>query len=131
MQDGLEELVGAWELRSCTRTMPDGSTDHQYGDNPRGVILYTPDGWMSCHMACGADDVGDARFTQYTGYHGPIVMRPADRVVEHHVRHATLDWMLGTVQERAYDIRGDMLHLSAKVGDNLVEVVWSRGRAGR
>lgn len=128
MLEGLQELVGAWELRSCTRTNTDGSQDFMYGQSPRGVIMYTPDGWMSCHMACGEEDEGKPGLVQYSGYFGPVVMRPADRVVEHHVRYSTNDWMRGTVQERGYDVRGDTLHLSAEMDGARIEVIWSRDR---
>ena len=55
--EGFEELIGAWQLRSCTSTLPDGTQEHMYGSAPIGVIMYTPDGWMSCDMA------GTRRFT--------------------------------------------------------------------
>ncbi|RYG28147.1 MAG: hypothetical protein EON93_19140 [Burkholderiales bacterium] len=130
MLDGLDELVGAWELRSCTSTLPDGSKQYMYGHKPTGVIMYTPDGWMSCHMAGGDPAPDHPDIVQYSGYHGPVVMRPADRVVEHHVRGSSNGWMTGTVQERAYHIDGDTLTLSAAMNGNQIEVVWSRDRAG-
>lgn len=126
MLEGLEELVGAWELRSCTTTRPGGEREFLYGHSPHGVILYTPDGWMSCHMACGEADLGKPGITQYSSYEGPVVMRAADKVVEHHVRLSTNDWMPGTIQERAYAVDGDTLRLSAQLNGNHIEVIWSR-----
>lgn len=128
--EGFEELIGAWELRSCTSTLPDGSKRHMYGSKPSGVIMYTPDGWMSCHMAGGGEPDPGGTMTGHTGYFGPVVMRPADKVVEHHVRDSTTDWMLGTVQERGYRVEGDTLTLSAEMNGNRIEVVWSRDRSG-
>jgi Lipocalin-like domain len=127
---GLEQLVGAWELRSCTTIHPDGTRHHMYGSAPGGVIMYSPDGWMSCHMASGGDADPGAAMVTHSGYYGPVVMRPDDSVVEHHVRNSTTEWMLGTVQERHYRIEGDTLILSAMLGENRTEVVWSRDRAG-
>jgi hypothetical protein len=124
--DGLEELVGAWELRSCTTTLPDGTKRYTYGSQPRGVIMYTPDGYMSCHMAGGGEPDPAVPMVARTGYFGPVVMRRHDKVVEHHVRDSTNDWMLGTVQERGYRVEGDNLILSAAMGENQIEVVWSR-----
>ena len=128
--DGLEELIGAWELRSCTSTLPDGSKQYMYGLKPSGAIFYTPDGWMSCFMAGGepAPDFPDV--VKHSSYYGPVMMRLADRVVEHHVRGSSNGWMTGTVQERAYKIDGDTLVLSADMNGNHIEVVWSRDRAG-
>jgi hypothetical protein len=128
MLEGLDELVGAWELRSCTSTLPDGSHEHMYGSAPKGVIMYTPDGWMSCHMAGGGDSDPNVPMVAYSGYYGPVVMRSSDRIVEHHVRHSTTSFMLGTVQERHYRIEGDTLILSADLNGKHIEVIWSRDR---
>jgi hypothetical protein len=131
MRDSLEDLdqlVGAWELRSCISTLPDGSKEYMYGSAPKGVIMYTPDGWMSCHMAGGGDSDPNVEMVIYSGYYGPVVMRPADKVVEHHVRHSTSDFMLGTVQERRYRVEGNSLVLSAELNGKAIEVAWSRDR---
>jgi hypothetical protein len=61
-----------------------------------------------------------------SGYYGPVVMRSAEKVVEHHVRDSTSDFMLGTVQERGYRIEGDTLYLSAELNGKSMVVVWSR-----
>lgn len=124
--DGLEQLVGAWQLVSCTSTLPDGSQRRMYGSAPSGVIMYTPDGWMCCHMNGGGEADANSEMVAHSGYYGPVVMRPADRVVEHHVRHSTSDFMLGTVQERGYKIEGDDLILSAAMNGNSIEVVWRK-----
>lgn len=127
--EGFEALVGAWELRSFTSTLPDGTKQHMYGSAPIGVITYTPDGWMCCYMTGGGEPDPGATLVDRTGYYGPVTMRPADRVVEHHVRHSTSKFMLGTVQERHYRIEGDTLILSAAMKGKQIEVVWSRDRA--
>ena len=127
--EGLEALVGAWELRSCTSTLPAGSQKHIYGSAPSGVIMYTPDGWMSCFMAGGGEPDPGGTMVDRSGYYGPVVMRPADKVVEHHVRNSTNEFMLGTVQERGYRIEGDTLILSAAMNGNQIEVIWSRDRS--
>ena len=127
--EGLEALVGAWELRSCTSTLPDGSQKLIYGSAPSGVIMYTPDGWMSCFMAGGGEPDPGGTMVDRSGYYGPVVMRPADKVVEHHVRNSTSEFMLGTVQERGYRIEGDTLILSAAMNGNQIEVIWSRDRS--
>ncbi|MCB2049059.1 MAG: lipocalin-like domain-containing protein [Novosphingobium sp.] len=127
--EDLDLLVGAWELRSCTSTLPDGSKEYMYGSAPKGVIMYTPDGWMSCHMAGGGEPDPNVRMVEHSGYYGPVVMRPADKVVEHHVRNSTSDFMLGTVQERHYRVERDTLILSAELNGKSIEVVWSRDRS--
>jgi len=91
--------------------------------------MYSPDGWMSCHMTAGEDPGDGTELASYSGYYGPVKMRADEKIVEHHVRDSTNDWMLGTVQERTYRIDGDTLHLSAEMNGNLIEVVWSRDRS--
>jgi hypothetical protein len=47
-----EQLVGAWRLVSCVET--DANTGEVYlpmGEVPEGLILYTPDGYMSAQLS--------------------------------------------------------------------------------
>ena len=42
-----ERLIGAWSLVSYVENPVDGSAPfHPLGADPRGLILYTPDGYM-------------------------------------------------------------------------------------
>lgn len=45
-----DRLVGGWRLTGYEVTA-DGKTEHPLGENPRGAILYTPDGYMSAQLA--------------------------------------------------------------------------------
>jgi hypothetical protein len=43
-----EQLIGAWKLASYVEKPVDGSpATYPLGETPRGLILYTPDGYMS------------------------------------------------------------------------------------
>jgi hypothetical protein len=43
-----ESLIGAWRLVSCVETdIKTGAVYRTMGDKPEGLILYTPDGYMS------------------------------------------------------------------------------------
>jgi len=44
------ELVGTWRLASLVRRSG-GRTEHPFGEQPVGLLLYTPDGRMSVHLA--------------------------------------------------------------------------------
>jgi hypothetical protein len=47
-----EQLVGAWELTSFVeRDIETGVENHPFGEHPLGLILYTPDGYMSAQSA--------------------------------------------------------------------------------
>lgn len=45
-----DRLVGGWRLTGFEEQV-DGGIDHPLGENPRGAILYTPDGYMSAQLA--------------------------------------------------------------------------------
>jgi Lipocalin-like domain len=46
-----EQLVGAWTLSSCVeRDVETGLENHPFGEHPLGLILYTPDGYMSAQL---------------------------------------------------------------------------------
>jgi Lipocalin-like domain len=42
-----EQIVGAWTLVSVTAERPDGSKGEPFGNNPKGIIIFTPDGYFS------------------------------------------------------------------------------------
>jgi hypothetical protein len=39
-----EQLVGAWTLVTVTAERPDGSKAEPFGNNPKGIIIFTADG---------------------------------------------------------------------------------------
>ena len=46
-----QQLVGAWTLSSCVeRDIETGVENHPLGERPVGLILYTPDGYMSAQL---------------------------------------------------------------------------------
>ena len=46
-----EQLVGAWALTSCVeRDIETGVEDHPLGERPLGLILRTPDGYVSAQL---------------------------------------------------------------------------------
>jgi hypothetical protein len=46
-----EQLIGAWMLASCVEhDIETAVEDHPLGDRPLGLILYTPDGYVSAQL---------------------------------------------------------------------------------
>ena len=46
-----DKLVGAWELVSYVeRDSPDGPARYPHGEDAQGLIMYTPDGYMSAQI---------------------------------------------------------------------------------
>lgn len=52
MAQGLRErLIGAWKLVSYVERPVDGSAPfYPMGEEPQGIIMYTPDGYMSAQL---------------------------------------------------------------------------------
>src|SRR5271169_1670906 len=52
MAQGLrEKLIGAWKLISYVEKPVDGSAPfYPMGEKPEGIIMYTPDGYMSAQL---------------------------------------------------------------------------------
>lgn len=46
-----EQLIGAWKLVSYVEKPTDGSAPfYPMGEKPEGIIMYTPDGYMSAQL---------------------------------------------------------------------------------
>jgi hypothetical protein len=41
-----DQLVGTWTVDSWERTLPNGSKAQSYGTNPKGVVMFDPNGRM-------------------------------------------------------------------------------------
>lgn len=121
-------LIGAWRLQDCVLTYPDGTKARPYGDNPNGVIMYTPDGWMSCHMQGGRKGEAkpdDAPLLVYTGYFGPYSMKDDGKTVVHHVKGSS-EAMVAGDQVRNYVLDGKVLTLSAEMNGIGAVLTWAR-----
>ena len=113
-----DRLVGGWRLMGYEVTV-DGKTEHPLGENPRGAILYTPDGYMSAQLAGPGpykdDDRPDA---YYIAYSGPYDVDETNQTVNHHVQVSVIPNWLGTTQHRRARFDGpDRLTLSVSEPD--------------
>lgn len=92
-----ESLIGAWQLVSSVETdIKTGAVDRPLGDKPEGLILYTPDGYMSAQLSAAdrpnfeAGDMYRGKPTEYVAaglsylaYSGRYYVDEVRRVVEH------------------------------------------------
>ena len=81
-----ERLIGAWKLVSYVEQPVDGSAPfYPFGETPQGIIMYTPDGFMSaqlCHAQRtpfasgdwfkGTPEEYEAEASSYIAYTGPF-----------------------------------------------------------
>jgi hypothetical protein len=115
------ELVGTWRLASCVRRRG-GRTEHPYGEQPVGLLLYTGDGRMSVHLASGdrtplssldltelpETEVALA-FRTYLGYAGRY--RISGDTVVHEVEVSSIPDWVGTELVRRVSTSGQALVL--------------------
>jgi Lipocalin-like domain len=119
-----ERLVGAWQLARWFITYEDGSVTEPLGPAPAGLLVYTPDGWMSAQMMTAARprlsrgnprsapvEERAAAFDTFFGY--CCRWRVVGQAVEHHVTISHNPALVGTVQVRDIEMRGRTLTLSA------------------
>ncbi len=127
-------MIGSWELvRFESQDTTTGSVRQPLGPQPRGLILYTADGFMSAQLAPGSSDaeIDDsvaagplARGTTplaepggYIAYTGPFHVDEQAAIVHHRVRMATMPDLLAAPQLREVRVDGDLLTLSATSTD--------------
>lgn len=118
-RSGPGHLVGAWRLVSWTSTA-DGQTNHPYGPNAHGLLLYTPTGRMSVFLSqanrsafaraeAGTTEEKAAAFDSCFGYSGSFEV-DAGRVI-HRLEQCTFPNWIGTEQVRFVRFELDCLIL--------------------
>jgi Lipocalin-like domain len=117
-------LIGAWELQSYEARSIDGSAvTYPLGAHPRGIIMYTPDGYMSAQlmrsdrphlsgddMHPAPDDELAAAASGYLTYAGPYSV-VGDGLIAHHIEVSLLPNWIGGTQYRAARLHGSVLEL--------------------
>lgn len=143
-----DDLIGTWELESWTIGYADrDELGFPYGEDPRGLLLYSTDGWMSASIARAGreplpqdvsyrklpDDLKAAAFTSYFHYAGRYRVVEGD--VVHYVTQSLNPNFPGTEQLRHAELDGDTLVLSGKDEVNgetrFHSLVWHRATATR
>ena len=117
------KLIGAWKLVSFVEKPLNGSA-HPMGERPTGIIMYTPDGYMSAqlmrtnpgHFASDwfkatSDEYARVAST-YFAYAGPFEVDEESNTVTHFVVVSLFPNWIGQKQQRTARIEGDALHLS-------------------
>ena len=127
-----DQIVGAWELVEYvvySEASP-SETFYPLGENAKGMILYTPDGYMSAQLQCPGQEAFAAaspidgsetelaesarKFIGYSGryeidHSGPVP------VLQHHFFVSSFPNWLGDTQRRIAQLDGDSLLLSLEL----------------
>jgi hypothetical protein len=123
------DIIGAWQLFSYTETPLDGSAPfHPMGLHPKGLIMYTPDGYMSAQFMLperanfaindfyqGTLEEYKAAASTYVAYSGPFEVDDEESTVTHHVFVSLLPNWIGNRQPRNATLVGDTLTLSTAI----------------
>ena len=121
-----ERLIGAWTLESYEERPVDGSASfYPLGTTPKGIIMYTPDGFMSAQLSrldrkpfASGDwfKASDAEFkdeaTSYIAYTGPFHVDEEKQHLTHSMFISLFPNWIGQTQPRVVRIEGDRLFLS-------------------
>ena len=121
-----EQLIGAWRLVSCVERPVDGSPERfRMGEEPKGLLLYTPDGYMSAQlMTPGRTPFASGDWfkatpleyeeeaTGYIAYSGPFHVDETRGTLTHSMEVSLFPNWIGQTQPRIVSIEDDELHLS-------------------
>jgi hypothetical protein len=143
-----EQIVGAWELISyIEQDHPDEPARYPHGREPQGLILYTPDGYMSAQImtpgrpnydravaAGGTSAQTAAAATGYLAYSGPYYVDESSGDIHHDVAVCLMPNWLGQTQLRHSQLHNGHLTLSAEATLNggqtlLSTLLWKRAPA--
>lgn len=103
-----DQLIGAWELVEFCEYLPSNETNkvHPMGSAAQGIIMYTPDGYMSAQLQASQDQPRAANntMTSYVAYTGHFYLdEEGDKegpVLLHHMRNSNLKVLVGDTQRR-------------------------------
>lgn len=116
-----DQLVGAWQLLSCVSTPSDPTEKATYplGKDPKGILLYTADGYMSTQvqaLKAAKEEANSTILTSYLGYSGPFYIDEtgSETVLHHHISLSSVPAWLGDTQRRLPRLDGDILILSVE-----------------
>lgn len=121
-----DRLIGAWSLVSYEERPVDGSpTFFPMGTTPKGIIMYTPDGFMSAQLSKpdrapfasgdwfkGSDAEFREEATSYIAYTGPFQVDEERQQLTHSMFISLFPNWIGQTQPRVVRIEGDQLFLS-------------------
>jgi hypothetical protein len=115
-------FVGHWKLIAADRLLPDGTRVPDYGAQPRGMAIFTADGYMmievfrDVRIKFAGNDRAKGTFEEYKDASlssscsfGTYSVDPATSKVTMKIDRSTFPNIDDTTQVRAYELKGDIL----------------------
>ena len=137
-----KDLVGAWTLISSDTVRSDGSKIPTFGDDPKGIIIFTSDGrfiyllsrgdlpkFESNNRNTGSPEENKAVVQGSIATFGTYSVAGTDLMIK--VENSTFPNWIGADQKRTIAITGDQLKWTnaAGAGGGVVELVLKRASA--
>jgi hypothetical protein len=104
-------LIGAWTLQSYVSIAVDGSdVVYPLGVDARGLIMYSPDGYMSAQLMRTDRNRDDAGTGRYFNYAGPYTVVEDGLIAQYVEVSLRRDW-IGGIQYRKAHLHDGTLEL--------------------
>lgn len=115
-------IAGTWVLAAADRLLPDGTRVSDYGDNPRGLVIFTADGHYSVQVY-RADRLKFSSGDKLKGtpeeykeaslgmsvHFGRYTVDPVKHTISFQIERASFPNWDNTNQVRSYEMNGDEL----------------------
>jgi hypothetical protein len=140
-----KRLQGTWQLVSCVIRFEDGEFLDQFGHDPSGFLIYSPDGYVSAVLGAknyptiATSDAGEATVAklaggapQFIAYCGRFTVDDETHTVTHAIQVSLLPDWIGRSEVRTIRFAGEQIVLvtaSQTLGDGRrfkVEITWRR-----
>lgn len=121
-----EKLIGTWKFESMKVETEKGKIIYPYGENLFGMLIYTPDGYMSVLLMnperekfASDDPLGGspeeikAAYENFDAYCGTYTVDTENGTVTHHIEGSKFPNWVGTDQVRHFVFSDDKLLLKA------------------
>ena len=122
-----DDLVGTWRLAGYTLTDAEGNISDPWGDDARGYIFYSADGFMSCSVERPDGEGGRHHLT----YCGALECLEDKNI--HRIHMSSEPGLRGTEQHRAVSLDDDRMTLTSEPSiaygpGTRAEIRWRRAR---
>jgi hypothetical protein len=137
-----EQLAGTWLVATVENIRPDGSRFESLGPNPKGILMFDPNGWFSFQLAQhgrpkfasdnrlqGTPEENRATVQGSLSYYGKYSIDEADRVLHLYIESSSYPNFDGIDNKRIItSLSEDELKWYSPAGSigTTAEVVWKR-----
>jgi hypothetical protein len=104
----LTRFHGTWRLIGRRVTAADGKVTYPTGDNPRGFIMYSPDGYMAVEFFMSMKGPDGKMAERFLAYAGPYELQ-GDTMLHHLQVSAQAENMGKTFERKVSFENGDLL----------------------